>query len=71
MCGRKVAFLIAKTLYNLDLICGFNYIKLIIARERRNIMRRFYRSFGQNIEKFGKLGDSKGRLTQNAKPVFI
>jgi hypothetical protein len=69
--GLKLAFLIAKTLKNLDLIYGFNYINPIIASKHRNMMKRFYRSFGQDIEKCAELGNSDTRFTQNATPVLI
>ena len=39
----------------------FNYINPIIASKHRNMMRRFHRSFSQDIEKFTKLGNSDTR----------
>ncbi len=39
----------------------FNYINSIIASKHRKMLKRFYRSFGQDIEKCAKLGNSDTR----------
>jgi hypothetical protein len=51
ICGCKLIFTITETLENRKLIYGFNYINRTVASKHRDIMKRFYRPFGLDIEK--------------------